>query len=145
VSGNSGNPKLRFSWVNTFQRERWSVTGTLNYIGGFDLTDPSSGLNDCAAGLTIGAGSRPYASQLQNGTIPSGVRCRVSAFATVNLVGALDVTKQLRLQASILNVFDAKAPDDWATFGGAGRPYNRVLHSQGGIGRFFGVKASYVF
>jgi iron complex outermembrane receptor protein len=145
VSGNSGNPKTRVSWMNTFEGGRWSVTGTLNYISGFDLTDPSAGLDDCAAGLTVGAGSRPFAGQLQGGTIPSAVSCRVSAFTTFDLVGAIDVTRQLRLQASILNVFDKRAPEDWGTFGGSGRPYNRVLHSKGGIGRFLGIEARYVF
>ena len=145
VSGDSGNPRMRVSWVNTFERERWSVTGTLNYIGRFDLTDPSAGLNDCAAGLSIGAGHSPYANQIQSGIIPSGVSCRVAAFTTFNLVAAFDLTKQWRLQASVLNLFDAGAPADWATYGGAGRPYNRVLHSAGGVGRMFGVEARYVF
>ena len=145
VSGDSGNPRTRFSWANTFERGRWSLTGALNYIGGFDLTDPSSGIDDCATGLTIGAARRAFANVLQDGTVPTGVSCRVAAFKTFDLVGAVDVTRQLRLQASILNLFDAKAPDDWGTYGGSGRPYNRVLHSQGGIGRFFDFRARYVF
>ena len=131
-----------------------SITGTVNYVSSFDLTDPSfgadpadptTGVNDCLTGLQIGAGSTAYSAQLGSGVVPNGVKCRVAAFTTFDLTGKYDVNKQLSVQASILNLFNTGAPQDWGTYGGGTAPYNPSLHSQGAIGRYFNLGLRYTF
>jgi iron complex outermembrane recepter protein len=154
VSGDTGSPKARIQWVNTFSRGPWSITGTLNYIGAYDLTDPSfgavpgdptTGVNDCVAGLNIGAGSVAYSAQLGANTVPGGVKCKVDAFTTFDLTGSYEISKQLSLRASFLNLFNQGAPEDWGTYGGGTAPYNPSLHTQGAIGRFVSVGLKYQF
>ena len=154
VSGDTGSPKTRINWGNTFSRGALSITGTVNYVSSFDLTDPSfgadpadptTGVNDCLTGLQIGAGSTAYSAQLGSGVVPNGVKCRVAAFTTFDLTGKYDVNKQLSVQASILNLFNTGAPQDWGTYGGGTAPYNPSLHSQGAIGRYFNLGLRYTF
>jgi iron complex outermembrane recepter protein len=154
VSGDTGSPKTRIQWANTFSRGAWSITGTINYISAFDLTDPSfgavpgdptTGVNDCVAGLNIGAGSAIYSAQLGAGVVPDGVKCKVDAFTTFDLYGRYEISKQLSLQASVLNLFNAGAPQDWGTYGGGTAPYNPSLHNQGAIGRYFNVGLRFTF
>jgi outer membrane receptor protein involved in Fe transport len=40
TSGDTGTPKSRVQWSNTFARGSWQVTGTLNYISSFDSIRP---------------------------------------------------------------------------------------------------------
>lgn len=145
VSGNTGNPRTRIRWTNTLSRGAWSLSGTVNHVGTFDLTDPSQGVNDCASGLTVGVGAAPYASQLGAGTVPDGVRCKVKALTTLDLYGRYAMNQRLSLHASILNVFNAGAPQDWGTYGGSGAPYNPAFHLQGAVGRYMTVGAVYQF
>jgi iron complex outermembrane receptor protein len=51
------------------------------------------------------------------------------------------------VHGSVTNLFNTKAPLDWATYGGAlGEvPWNPSLHLQGAIGTFFNVGATYKF
>jgi iron complex outermembrane recepter protein len=145
VSGDTGSPKLRVQWANTISRGPWQLTGTLNYVGSYDLTDPSQGVDDCVTGLSIGRGGAAYSGLISAGVVPAGIDCKVDAFTTFDLYGNYDVSKQLSVHASILNVFNAGAPEDWGTYGGGRAPYNPSLHSQGAIGRFFNVGLKYAF
>jgi iron complex outermembrane recepter protein len=145
VSGDTGSPKTRIHWANTFSRGPWQITGTINYISAFDLTDPSFGVNTCVDGLAIGAGANAYTAQLNSGQVPNGVKCKVDSFTTFDVAGKYDVTKELTVNASILNLFNKGAPQDWATYGGGTAPYNPSLHAQGAIGRFFSVGLNYKF
>lgn len=145
VSGDTGNPRTRFKWINRFTRGSLSLTATVNYISPFDLTDPSVGVTDCVSGLTVGAGGAAYSQQLANGTVPSGVACRVKSFKTFDLSASWDATKRLTYRLSVLNLFNARAPEDWGTYAGNGEPYNPSLHSQGAIGRYFSSGLTYTF
>jgi iron complex outermembrane recepter protein len=145
VSGDTGSPKTRVQWANTFSRGPWQLTGTLNYVSSYDLTDPSQGIDDCVTGLSIGRGANAYSGLISAGVVPAGIKCRVDAFTTFDLYGNYDFSKQLSVHASILNVFNAGAPEDWGTYGGGRAPYNPSLHSQGAIGRFFNVGLKYAF
>jgi iron complex outermembrane recepter protein len=73
--------------------------------------------------------------------------CSVKHFTTLDLYGRYDISGHLSLHASATNVFNAKAPLDWATYGGQGGlvPFNPSLHLQGAIGAFFSVGATYNF
>jgi iron complex outermembrane recepter protein len=145
VSGDTGNPKTRIHWANTFARGLWSVTGTINHVGSFDLTDPSLGINDCVAGLSIGSAAAAHANQLGNGIVPEGVSCKVASFTTMDLSAKYDFNKQLSVQLSVLNALNKGAPVDWGTYAGSGKPFNPTLHARGAIGRYFTVKATYNF
>jgi len=142
VGGDTGSPRTRINWANTVSRGALSMTGTVNYISGFSLTDPSAGVDDCLTALTVGAGSQGYDGAK---AVPPGVSCRVGSFFTFDLEGHYDVTKKLTLNASVLNLFNNAAPLDWATYGGGSAPYNPSLHQQGAIGRYVTVGASFTF
>jgi len=94
-----------------------------------------------------GAASIDYQGVLAGGAIPSATSCTVKHFTTFDLYGRYDITDKLNLHGSVLNVFDTKAPLDWATYGGAlgAVPWNPSLHSQGAIGAFFTLGVTYKF
>lgn len=145
VSGDTGNPRTRIRWVNTLARGSWSVTGTISHVGSFDLTDPSLGVTDCVAGLSIGSGAAAYSTQLGNGIVPRGVSCKVASFTTLDLSARYEASKQLSVQLSVLNALNRGAPADWGTYAGSGKPFNPTLHTQGAIGRYFSLNATYTF
>jgi iron complex outermembrane recepter protein len=158
-SGDTGNPKSRAQWANTVGQDNWSVTATVNYISAFNVTDPTliafAGPNapatTCIDALSNegGAASIDYAGVLGGGTgtIPAATSCTVKHFTTVDLYGSWDLTKHFNVHGSVTNLFNTKAPLDWATYGGAlGEvPWNPSLHLQGAIGTFFNVGATYKF
>ena len=147
IGGDTGSPKARFKWVNELARDTWSITSTLNYIGSYDLTDPSAQppAFTCLDGLQVGAGANAYKDVIRQGLVPQGVSCKVKSFTTFDLSGRYDLTKQLSLSGAVLNLFNTSAPLDWGTYGGGAAPYNPSLHSAGAIGRSFTVGATYTF
>lgn len=148
VSGDTGNPRTRAQWVNGLSRGPWQVTGTVNYISSFGVTDPSLGLNTCVDALAaFGAASSPFQRVLAQGTVPFGVSCRVRSFTTFDLYGRFDINQRLSVHASVINLFNASAPLDWTTYGGdrGNVPWNPSFHLQGAVGRYFNVGATYTF
>lgn len=153
-SGDTGNPKSRAQWSNTFGRGIWQVTGTVNYVSAFSVIDPSAAAfgqadqSTCLNALQTqgGAAGLPYLGVLASGQVPSAVSCTVKHFTTFDLYGRANVTEKLSIHASVLNAFNTKGPLDWATYGGGGAvPWNPALHSQGAIGAFFTLGATYKF
>ena len=145
IGGDTGNPRTRIKWANTWERGPLDLTLTTNFISGFSLNDPSAGVTDCPTALSVGAGSDAFDQQIQAGTVPPGVSCKVGSFITFDLEGRYTVNKNLSINGSILNLFNQGAPDDWTTYGGGIAPYNPSLHGQGAIGRFMTVGATYTF
>jgi len=154
-SGDTGNPRSRVQWSNTIGHESWSVTGTMNYIDAFNVTDPSAVAfgqapqDTCLSALSNGGGAAGlyYANALAAGVIPSGVSCSVPHYITFDLYGHYEVGKHLEVHGSVLNVFNEKAPLDWVTYGGALGlvPWNPSLHLQGAIGPFYSLGVTYKF
>jgi iron complex outermembrane receptor protein len=160
-SGDTGNPKSRVSWSNSFGRGNWSLTATMNYISSFSVIDPSATafnqgpMDTCLNSLSNqgGAAGTDYSNVLGNGIIPPQTSCTVKHFTTLDLYGKIDVTEHLNIHASILNVTNTHAPLDWATYGGGGGvtpgtgsvPWNPSLHLQGAIGPFFNLGVTYKF
>ncbi len=154
-SGDTGNPRTRIQWANTVGQGPWNLTGTLNYISSFNVTDPSAVAftgepqNDCLSALSNagGAASTDYENLLGDGTVPSQSMCKVHSFITFDMQGRYDITKNVSIHGSILNLFNKKFPADWATYGGAlGQvPYNPSMHEAGAIGRYFTLGGTYTF
>jgi iron complex outermembrane receptor protein len=127
-----------------------TATATVNYIGRFNVTDPSSpDAQTCSDSLNNNNGLR---------WTPSGVTpdtCHVASFTYVNLNFQYQVNKAWTLQASILNAFNAKAPRDWETYGGingsqpnAGNQstlLNPSMHQIGAVGPFWSLGFVYNF
>jgi len=149
VSGDTGSPRTRAQWANTFERGPWQFTGTLNYISSYGVTDPSAGQVTCLDALinSGGAASSAYQAVLNSGTIPNGVGCKVRSFTTFDAYTRYQVGRQFSIHASVLNLFNASAPKDWATYGGAegAVPWNPSFHAQGAIGRYFNIGVTYSF
>jgi iron complex outermembrane recepter protein len=158
VSGDTGNPRSRVSWTNTVGKGPWSLTATMNYVSSFSVIDPSAVAfngptqpqNTCLEALQNGLGAAvttAYQNLITQGTVPNQSMCSVKHFTTLDLYGRYDVSEHLSLHASATNVFNTKAPLDWATYGGQGGlvPFNPSLHLQGAIGAFFNLGATYNF
>ena len=143
VGGDTGSPRTRIKWANTLSHGPVAVTGTLSYISGYSLTDPSFGINDCLSAVQFaGAGAAGYSAVT---SVPPGVSCKVGSFITFDLEGHYDFNRNLTFEASVLNLFNQGAPLDWATYGGGSAPYNPSLHQQGAIGRYMTIGANYKF
>jgi len=143
VGGDTGSPRMRIKWANTLSHGPVSITGTMSFISGYSLEDPSfPEATTCQQALQFGAGAAGFSSV--NG-VPAGVSCKVGSFATFDLEGHYDFNKSLTFDASVLNLFNHGAPLDWSTYGGGAAPYNPSLHQQGAIGRYATVGASYKF
>jgi iron complex outermembrane recepter protein len=137
VSGDTGNPKDRAVLSLGWDRGPWSATATINYIGAFDLTDPSIGIDTCGDSiLNSGKWVNAY-------TGPQSF-CKVDHFTDVDLYGEYSFSEHLRVHASILNVFDKPPPLDMQTYGSAGN-YSNAFHDAGAVGRFLSVGATYRF
>lgn len=154
-SGDTGNPTSRLQWSNTFGRGPWSATITMNYISAFNVTDPTliafigAPADTCLNSLTNqgGTAGTAYAVPLSNGIIPNPKFCTVDHFTTFDLYTRWQVSSNFNVHGSVTNLFGAKAPLDWVTYGGAlgNVPWNPSLHLQGAIGTFYNVGASYSF
>lgn len=153
VSGDTGNPRTRVQWASTFATDTWDVTTTLGYVGGYGVTDPAAVVtygtpeDTCAQALASqgGRAGNAYKTALAEGNVPNAGLCRVKAFTSVDLAARIAVTKRFSLHGSVNNLFDSGPPHDWATYNGAGAPYNPALHLSGAIGRFLTVGATYEF
>ena len=137
VGGNTGNPKDRVQLTLTYDKGPLDITTAFNWIGKFSLTDPSFGLNDCAAGASAG-------QFFPAGNVPNKY-CEVKAFLSTDLTLRYRFNKKLTLNASVANLFNAQPPVDLNTYGGGQLPYNPSMHSAGATGRFFNIGASYNF
>ena len=148
IGGDTGSPKMRMRWANTWQRGPVALTGTINYIGGYSNNDPSDQAYagpSCADQERNNGVGGVYFPNLDDDALTQKLGCRTKSFTTFDLNAEWTVTKGFSVNGSILNVFNQKAPLDWATYGGGAAPYNPSLHSQGAIGRYFTVGAAYQF
>ncbi|HXX86308.1 MAG TPA: TonB-dependent receptor [Casimicrobiaceae bacterium] len=149
VSGDTGNPKDRAQGVIQWSKGPFTGTATINYVGRFNVTDPSVGDFTCQDGLTDDNGLRWAVT----GVAPN--YCNVASFTYVNFNFQYAYDKQWTFQASITNAFNAKPPYDFATYGAlaGGQPnagnngllYNPALHQIGAVGPFWSLGFIYTF
>ena len=147
IGGNTGNPKDRAAFTLTYERGPLQVTGIVNYISAFSLTDPSGSnagvpVLTCEDGVNAGG---YFAAWIPSGAPTDPSACTVHSFTTLNLTAAYKVTKNLTVRGAIDNVFDRQPPLDLNTYGGGNLPYNPSMHQAGAVGRFFSVGATYAF
>lgn len=141
VSGDTGTPKDRAVLTLGWERGRWNVTGTVNYTGAFDLTDPSIGLDTCGESI-IESGKW---SPLTGYTGPTSF-CTVDRFVDVDLHMRYSVSKHFTVHGTVLNLFDTPPPLDLQTYGGGGgASFDGAFHDAGAIGRFCSIGATYTF
>jgi iron complex outermembrane receptor protein len=142
VSEDTGTPRTRGAFTLTWDRGPMELTGTVNYINSYGVTDPSEGIPDCATALN---------AEFPNGSPPSRF-CKVPAFVEFNLTGSYEVDKHWKLHAGVINLFNRHAPYDLQTFGSAGNgatqggaPYNPSLAQDGAVGPLITVGGVYTF
>ena len=141
ISGDTGNPKDRFTIRGSWDQGPLDITASLNYIGHFSITDPSSGFPTCTEAVAY-EGRFP-------GLTPSTPTsfCTVSHFLETDLYGSYQLVSNLQVHASILNLFNRQPPLDVQTYGGGSSfyPYDPALHQAGAVGRYFTIGATYQF
>jgi len=148
VGGNTGNPKNRAQLSLGLERGPLMVSATTNFIGSFDVTDPSSGFNTCQAAID------GYNAFFNRAPVPSEY-CRVKSFNYTNVTVRYQFSKALTVRGAITNLFDQQPPLDLQTYGGqagtnpsssnTGLPYNPSMHQIGAVGRGFSVGLDYRF
>jgi len=146
ISGDTGNPKERATASLSWDLGPWDLTASLNYVGRFNLTDPTAGYTNCAIGITAGGLGGRFA--FNPTTVPPGLSkyCEVASFTDIDLYAAYAFTKNFSMHASALNVFGTQPPVDLNTYGASGNdPYNPAMHQAGAVGRFFNLGATYTF
>jgi len=112
----------------------------LNWVGSYDLTDPTpagNNVDNCVEGGSFGG-------WFPNNNIPSNY-CKVASFLDTDITVYYQVSKKLTLHANVSNVFNRQPPVDLATYGGMGIPFNPSLHEAGVIGRFINAGLDYSF
>lgn len=148
VGGNTANPQNRAQLTLGYETGPWSLMSTTNYVGSYDLTDPSLHVDDCNTGATA------YNAQFSNGVDVPGKYCTVGAFSTTNLAVKYKYNRSLTIRGAVVNLFDVAPPVDLNTYGGtgangssggSGAPYNPSLHQAGAIGRFVSIGLDYKF
>jgi iron complex outermembrane recepter protein len=150
VSGDTGNPKDRAQLSVSWQKGGATVTLTENWVGPFEITDPSSGLDNCATSLAF-YGPTAYAPRYTGS--PAGAPpaqwnqyCTVQRYFETNLYAQYAVDDHLSVHGSILNLANNLPPVDLNTYGGGGQlAYDGSFYQDGAVGRFFMVGATYKF
>ena len=124
LTSGSGTPKWRGTWLNSLGFGAVTVTNTINYFGGYDLSaqDQGTGYKDC-------------------GLDPGYAPCHTKSYITDDVNVAFRVNERFTFYANILNIFDRLPPfDPEASY--QVQPYNQVQAGTGILGRYFkmGVK-----
>nr|WP_277344534.1 TonB-dependent receptor [Oleiagrimonas sp. C23AA] len=131
LSSGAGTPRYRASWSNRVKFGPATITGTLYYTSGLYNSIPDYlPANVC------------YSTGNQGQNIPSN--CRLASFTDFDLTGSYRLTEHIELTASVLNLFDRKAPLDTIDYATASN-YNPTWNQPGAIGRFYtlGVRVKF--
>ncbi|KQN79932.1 TonB-dependent receptor [Sphingomonas sp. Leaf67] len=126
LTAGNGTFKWRGNWANTFSFDKVDVTGTVNYVSGYDLSaeDQGGSYRDCSLA-------------------PEYVDCRVKSYITADLNVSFNVNDKFTFYVNALNVFDRLPPIDVVTYGA--HLYNPVQGGNGIFGRSFRAGAKFGF
>jgi iron complex outermembrane receptor protein len=126
LTSGSGTPRWHGNFENTFDFSKYSVTASLNYFGGYDLSAEDQTGPGTAGQCGLSSGFTP---------------CGVSAYTTIDLVGSMQINDKIKVYANILNLADKMPPIDPVTYGA--NNYNPVQGGEGIVGRNFRLGVTY--
>ena len=142
ISGDTGNPKNRATASVGWDRGGANITLSANYVGSFNITDPSNGTTTCATALN----GIYYRFPIGSSPIGLGNWCNVSHFTSVDLYGQYAFAKHLTVHGAVLNLLGEPPPLDIQTTGAQNAAaYNPAMHQAGAVGRFFNIGCTYTF
>ncbi|HEY0116599.1 MAG TPA: TonB-dependent receptor [Allosphingosinicella sp.] len=128
LTAGSGTPRTRGTWQNTLEVGAFTITGTLNYFSGYNLSaeDQGSVRGDCS---------------LNPGYSPTG--CDIPEYITLDLVTQFEVNDNFTFYLNVINALDELPPVDVVTYGAF--LYNPVQAGNGIYGRQFraGVRVNF--
>jgi iron complex outermembrane receptor protein len=143
VSGDTGNPKDRFTARLSWRRGPLTITPSVNFVGHFSITDPSSGVSTCGTAIAY-IGNFPAVS---SGPVPKDQQqfCTVGYFLETNLYASYQINGSLQVHASVRNFFNKPPPVDVMTYGTGSYfyPYDAAYAQDGAIGRFMSIGFTY--
>ncbi|HEY1890191.1 MAG TPA: TonB-dependent receptor [Steroidobacteraceae bacterium] len=141
VSGDTGNPKDRVNWRLSWSKGPVTITPSINFISHFSLSDPSSGIPDCASAIAYGSNFPDGVTSANKGF------CNIGYFLETDVYGSYQLTTNFQLHASVTNLFNKQPPVDVQTYGSGSvfLPYDAALHQDGAVGRYFLVGFDYDF
>ena len=124
----SATPRWHGSWRNTVDVGKFSLTGTAQYFGGYDLSaeDQLTEQGDC--------GLNP---------VPNYVPCKIKPYITLDMVGRVEVNENFTFYVNVLNVLNDLPDVDPVTYGA--HLYNAVQGGTGIFGRQFRAGARFRF
>lgn len=126
LTAGSGTFRWRGNWQNTIETGPLMLTGTVNYVGGYDLSamDQGTEYRDC-------------------GLAPDYVECRVKRYITADLNATIKVTDDFSFYFNAINLFDAMPGVDPVTYGAFN--YNAVQVGNNILGRQYRAGAKFRF
>lgn len=141
MSGDTGNPKDRINARLSWTKGPLTITPSINFVSHFSISDPSSGIPDCASAIAYG-GNFPGGVTAQNQQF-----CNVGYFLETDIYGSYQLTTNFQLHASVTNLFNKEPPVDVQTYGSGSvfLPYDAALHQDGAVGRYMMVGFDYDF
>ena len=156
LSSGSGTPKDRASFSLTYEKNPWSVTGMVNYVGSIKMIDHKGEMAaDQGDGTVVDAANGLIWNWDGTSSLNCGVftvsgknfngNCKLPSFMTFDLYGKWSPMKNLDINVSVQNVFDKKAPLDPYLVLSYGVNYNQGWHQSGAVGRMYTVGAKYSF
>ena len=127
LTAGSGTPRWRANVTNTVElRDDFSLSGTVNYVAGYNLSAEDQGGVRGDGGLSV-----DYLPQ------------DVDGYITVDLVATVKVTDKFSFYVNALNILNELPPLDPATYGAY--LYNPVQAGEGIFGRQFRAGARFGF
>lgn len=120
LTAGSGTPEWRGNWQNTLAFEDFTLSGTVNWVGGYDL----SAEDETGPGTAGQCG-------LSDGYTP----CRVDDYFTLDMTASFKANENFTFYVNVLNVLDDLPPIDPVTYGAY--LYNPVQGGSGIFGRAF--------
>ena len=133
LTAGSGTPEWHGSWQNTLEYRNFSLTGTVNYFGGYNLSAEDQN----------GAGTSGDCGLLSTVPAEQFSRCDVPRYITVDLNTQWKVNDSFTFYVNVLNLLDDLPPIDPVTYGS--NNFNPVQGGTGIFGRQFraGVKVGF--
>ncbi|MGY4397332.1 iron complex outermembrane receptor protein [Sphingomonas sp. UYAg733] len=130
LTAGSGTPRWHGSWRNTLQADPFTVSATVNYFGGYNLSAEDQN----------GAGTSGSCDFAPN---PRYVPCDVARYITIDAVGSIKVNDKFTFYVNVMNLLGDLPPLDVVTYGAS--LYNAVQGGNGVLGRQFRAGAKFNF